>query len=210
MNREDFFNRQPGIIGERDFRQYAVLVIIMDTDAGPALIFEKRSESLDRQPGEICFPGGRLETGETPIVGAVRETTEELLVASEQIKVLGPGDLFISPYNIIIHPFIARLQNYHFEFSRDEVAGVFTVPIRFFLENKPRKYLNFLNHELPADFPYESIPGGKNYPWNKGTYEISFYHYKEEVIWGMTARIAESAIELIERYQLHEAVVRKR
>lgn len=202
MNKENFSNRQPGIIGERDFRQYAVLIMMVETDEGMALLFEKRSETLNRQPGEICFPGGQLEADETPVEGALRETMEELLVTKEQLEVLGAGDLFISPYNIIIHPFIARLKNYCYQFSRDEVAGVFTVPIRFFKENKPRKYHNFLNHELPADFPYESIPGGKNYPWHKGTYEISFYHYKEEVIWGMTARMVESAVELIEAYGL--------
>lgn len=202
MEREDFFNRRPGIIGERNFSQYAVLVVLVETEAGPAFIFEKRSETLNRQPGEICFPGGRLEAGETPLEAAIRETMEELLVDRRQIEILGSGDVFISPFNFMIHPFIAILRDYKFSFSQEEVGDVFTVPVRFFQEHKPKKYLNHLSHEQPNDFPYECIPGGKNYPWFKGSYEINFYTYQEDVIWGMTAGIVESSVELIQSYHL--------
>lgn len=202
LDRFEFFNRRPGMIGERNFGQYAVLAILIETEEGPAFLFEKRSEVLNRQPGEICFPGGRLEANEQAAEGAIRETMEELLVDQEQIEMLGPGDIFISPFNIIIHPFIARLHNYNYHFSHEEVGDIFTVPVRFFQDNKPKKYFNHLIIEQPNDFPYESIPGGKNYPWLKGTYELNFYTYKNEVIWGMTASIVESVVELIERYDL--------
>ncbi|PKM48716.1 MAG: CoA pyrophosphatase [Firmicutes bacterium HGW-Firmicutes-6] len=202
MEREDFFNRRPGMIGERNFSQYAVLVVLVETAAGPAFLFEKRAETLSRQPGEICFPGGRLEAGETPLEAAIRETMEELLVERGQIEILGPGDVFISPFNMMIYPFIAILRDYKCSFGREEVGDVFTVPVRFFQEHEPKKYLNHLSHEQPNDFPYESIPGGKNYPWVKGTYEINFYTYQEDVIWGMTACIVESTVELIRSYHL--------
>ncbi len=202
MEREDFYNRRPGMIGERNFIQYAVLAILVDTAAGPALLFEKRAATLNRQPGEICFPGGRLEEGETPQEAAIRETMEELLVDREQIEILGPGDVFISPFNMMIHPFIAILRDYNYGFSHEEVADVFTVPVRYFQEHAPKKYFNHLSHEQPKDFPYECIPGGKNYPWVKGSYEINFYSYKEDVIWGMTATIVESTVELIGKYHL--------
>lgn len=202
MERENFFSRRPGMIGERNFSQYAVLVVLLETPAGPAFLFEKRSETLNRQPGEICFPGGRLEAGETPLEAAIRETREELLVDREQIEILGPGDIFVSPFNMMIHPFIVILRDYDFRFSQEEVADVFTVPVCFFQDHKPKKYFNYLSHELPNDFPYEWIPGGKNYPWIKGTYEINFYSYQEDVIWGMTACIVESTVELIRNYHL--------
>jgi|LGOV01.1.fsa_nt_gb 8-oxo-dGTP pyrophosphatase MutT (NUDIX family) len=202
LSQADFTKHNRGMIGVENFNQYAVLAALADTDQGPALVFEKRSEDLNRQPGEICFPGGRLEDFEKPAEGAVRETMEELLVSRDQIDVLGPGDIFISPFNIIIHPFIARIRDYKYTYSLDEVAEVFTVPLRFFQENKPVKYFNHLVHEVSKDFPYESIPGGKNYPWAKGSYEISFYQYGDTVIWGMTARMVESVVLLIERYHL--------
>ncbi len=202
MERDDFFNRRPGMIGERNFSQYAVLVVLVETAAGSAFLFEKRSETLNRQPGEICFPGGRLEAGETPLEAAIRETIEEPLVDRQQIEILGPGDVFISPFNMMIYPFIAILQDYRYGFSQEEVGDVFTVPVRFFQEHVPKKYLNHLSHEQPNDFPYECIPGGKNYPWVKGTYETNFYTYQGDVIWGMTACIVESTVELIQSYHL--------
>jgi len=202
LERDDFFNRRPGMIGERNFSQYAVLVVLVETAAGSAFLFEKRSETLNRQPGEICFPGGRLEAGETPLEAAIRETIEELLVDRQQIEILGPGDVFISPFNMMIYPFIAILQDYRYGFSQEEVGDVFTVPVRFFQEHVPKKYLNHLSHEQPNDFPYECIPGGKNYPWVKGTYETNFYTYQGDVIWGMTACIVESTVELIQSYHL--------
>jgi 8-oxo-dGTP pyrophosphatase MutT (NUDIX family) len=202
LEREDFFNRRPGIIGERNFSQYAVLVVLVETEEGAAFLFEKRSETLNRQPGEICFPGGRLEAGETPLEAAIRETMEELLVDRRQIEILGSGDVFISPFNFMIHPFIAILRDYKYSYSQEEVGDVFTVPVHFFQEHKPKKYLNHLSHEQPNDFPYECIPGGKNYPWFKGSYEINFYTYQEDVIWGMTAGIVESSVALIQSYHL--------
>lgn len=202
MDQYNFCNRWPGMIGEGDFSQYAVLTVLVETVQGPALLFEKRSAVLKRQPGEICFPGGQLEADEKPLEGAVRETMEELLINREQIEILGPGDVFLSPFNIIIHPFIAWLKDYNYSFSKEEVSEVFTVPVRFFQENKPKKYFNQLVHEPSKDFPYERIPGGKNYPWTKGNYAVNFYTYEKEVIWGITARIAESVVDLISRYNL--------
>ena len=210
MEREDFLNRRPGMIGERNFSQYAVLVVLVETEAGPAFLFEKRAETLNRQPGEICFPGGRLEAGETAVEAAIRETMEELLVDRRQIEILGPGDVFISPFNFMIHPFIAVLKDYKYSYSQEEVGSVFTVPVVYFADHHPQKYLNHLRHEQPNDFPYECIPGGKDYPWIKGTYEISFYTYNQDVIWGMTAGIVESSLELIQNYHLLEYVRRNK
>ena len=46
-------------------REYAVLVPLVECPEGPSLLFEVRAETLDHQPGEVCFPGGGLEPGET-------------------------------------------------------------------------------------------------------------------------------------------------
>ena len=100
------------MIGEERFQKYAVLVPVAETAEGRCLLFEKRSAHLRRQPGEICFPGGKLEPGETAASCAVRETVEELRVTRSQIDILGPGDVFVSPFNIIIYPFIGELRDY--------------------------------------------------------------------------------------------------
>lgn len=56
---------------------YSVLMPFVTTENGDALLLEIRSDNV-KQPGEICFPGGRIESGETPAETAVRETCEEL------------------------------------------------------------------------------------------------------------------------------------
>ena len=202
MKRKDFLTRRPGIIGEEKFRQYAVLIPLINISGVTHLIFEKRSNKLKRQPGEICFPGGKLEENETLKECAVRETEEELLVFQNQIEVIGPGDVYISPFNLMIHPFIGIIREYENTFSTDEVEKIIKVPIDFFRRQRPEKFESKLVNEPPEDFPYEWIPGGVKYPWAKGTHDILFYQYEDIIIWGMTAQITKSAVDLIDEYDI--------
>lgn len=202
MDRVDFASRCVRMIGEDQVKKYAVLVPIVDTPDGRSLIFEKRAGSLRRQPGEICFPGGKLEPGENPQACALRETSEELCIEARQIDILGPGDIFVSPFDTIIYPFIGELLDYGFTYNPAEVAEVISVPIDFFIKNPPEKYESTVVSMLPGDFPYGRIPGGENYPWASGTHEILFYQYGDQLIWGITAYLVRSAAALIDRYHL--------
>lgn len=78
-----------------------MLIPMIEISGTKYLLFEKRSNKLRRQPGEICFPGGKLESGESLQECAVRETVEELQVLPGQIEVLGPGDIYLSPFNLV-------------------------------------------------------------------------------------------------------------
>jgi 8-oxo-dGTP pyrophosphatase MutT (NUDIX family) len=191
------------MIGEGRYAKYAVLVPFIEDNNDTSLLFERRSDKLRRQPGDICFPGGKLEPDETPLACALRETSEEICVAASQIEVFGPGDIFISPFNIIIYPYIGLIKNYRHTYNPDEVSEIITVPVRFFLENPPEKHKTTIVNKLSEDFPYERIPGGVNYPWSSGASDVLFYQYNQHLIWGITARIVQSAAELIRRYQLY-------
>ena len=202
MDKAEFAARRPGMIGEERFTKYAVLVPIVKTQEGRTLLFEKRSGSLRRQPGEICFPGGKIERGEPPQTCDVREAAEELCVRESQINVLGPGDIFISPFDIIIYPFIGELKDYRYTHNPEEVAEVITVPVDFFLKNPPERYKSTIISRQSENFPYERIPGGENYPWASGSYDVLFYQYGDLLIWGITAYLVQSAAGLIDRYHL--------
>lgn len=202
MKNEQFSIRQPGIVGEEKFRQYAVLIPMIDIDGITYLLFEKRSDKLRHHPGEMCFPGGKLEAGESLQECAVRETVEELLVERKQIEVIGPGDIYISPFNLMIYPYIGVIKDYQNTFSTDEVDEIIKVPLEFFRNRQPEMYESKLINEPPKDFPYEWIHGGTNYSWAKGKYEILFYKYENWSIWGMTAQIVKSAVDLIDEYNI--------
>lgn len=188
--------RRPRVIGEREARHSAVAIPLMETPEGLVLLFEVRSERLHQQPGDICFPGGGVEPGETPEEAAVREMEEELLVKGSQIEVIGPADIFAGGTRQV-HTFVCRLKDYDGRFSRSEVGEVFTVPLAFFLTEKPEVHIVSWRPEFGADFPFEKIHGGKAYPWRSQRDRILFYEYQGHVIWGMTARIIEAFVETL-------------
>ncbi|MBQ9156485.1 MAG: NAD(+) diphosphatase [Eubacterium sp.] len=155
------------------------------------ILYEQRAMRLARQPGEICFPGGRVETGESPREAAIRETTEELLISADQLELLADLDAQMGPGGAPIWPFAAVLHDYEYTFSREEVARVFTVPLSWFKENPPLRHMTQLVTRPGEDFPYELIPGGRSYPFRRKDHEMVFYQTDEAVIWGVTALITD-------------------
>lgn len=171
--------------------EYSVIIPLIE---GKYFLFEVRSKNLNVQPQEISFPGGKVERNETPIEGAVRELYEELGIKPK--KILGKLKDLITPFNLLIHPFLAEIDPSNIKLNVNEVESVFKVPIEKF--EKP--YLNY-NTEIkivpPDDFPYYLVPNGKNYNWRKGVYEVLFFKYRKKVIWGITAKLAFEAYKKI-------------
>ncbi|HQE65663.1 MAG TPA: NUDIX domain-containing protein [Bacillota bacterium] len=73
-------NRKTAISDKEVYLEFSVLVPIIKTGSEFSLLFEVRSEKLAKQPNEICFPGGKIESFENARQAALRETTEELLI----------------------------------------------------------------------------------------------------------------------------------
>ena len=68
----------------------AVLVPLYQDDAGLVrLVLTKRPEAMRTHPGDVVFPGGRIERGETPVEAALREAWEEVALPEEAVHVLG-------------------------------------------------------------------------------------------------------------------------
>ncbi len=194
---EHLEKRIPKRIDEELERVSAVLIPLIKKDNEYHILFEVRSQGLKHQPGEICFPGGKKEEGETTLQTAVREMKEELLISDSNLKVYGALDYFLSPAKIRVEPFLGELIDYHGQYSLDEVDSVFTVPLQFFQENKPEIYDTDVLTSPDASFPFEAVPNGKNYPWAKGKYEVCFYRYKKHIIWGMTAKMLYSNLKYL-------------
>lgn len=186
--------------GETSYKYYSVFIPLVKIDGKTHLLYEVRSENLRSQPGEVCFPGGRMETDENPEYTAIRETCEELGVSPDQIEVYSEIESIITPFNVVIYLFVGALNVDSVDalkFNKDEVQRVFTVPLEHVLENDPQAYYVTSEFNFPEDFPFHKIPKGRSYNWRNGNYPILFFDYMQEVIWGMTARMTKNLVDIL-------------
>lgn len=153
-------------------RRAAVVMPIVWTDGGPALVLTRRTDHVEHHKGQISFPGGALDDGEDPLAGALRETYEEIGVPPSDVTVLGGLDdeeaavsgFMVSPFVAAI-PYPTRLR-----VSADEVNAVLVAPLRILLE--PRNVRAELYRRPRGD-------------------SVVMYYYQvgQDVIWGFTGRI---------------------
>jgi len=114
----------------------AVLVpLVMRADALHVML-TRRAEHLSVHAGQICFPGGRLESHDaSPAAGALRETREEIGLAPDYIDVLGDLPVCLTNSGFLVTPTVALVRA-GFTLSPDhaEVTDVFEVPLAFLMD----------------------------------------------------------------------------
>ena len=184
----------PGNIGcTRDF---SVIMLMVDDE----LIFEVRSDTIKRQPGEICFPGGMKEPGETDIECALRETSEELGIDRDDISIGAKVGTLATYSGNAINVYLGRIDRETFKNMEPaviEVKEVFTVPLGFFIENDPEVYYSRIYSHPDDAFPVKKVGYPEGYPWSVGRGEIPIYEYEGYIIWGITGRIIKYFTESI-------------
>ena len=187
--REKMDNRPVGAIGKR--KRFGVLIPLVEIDGEIHMLFEMRSSKIKTQPGDVCVPGGALEDGETIVQCALRETWEEIGIEPSEIEVLGEFDVQHEPERLSLHTVVGILKEEslnHIKINPAEVAEVFTVPVRFFMETEPEIYMtDFV--QTAKDFPYEKYGIRRDYKWSEFKREVPVYVYEDHVVWGMTCRI---------------------
>lgn len=192
--RRRYERHEPGLMDRR--HEFAVLCPFTEMPDGVHLLFEVRAADL-RQGGEVCFPGGRMEPGETPIDCALRETEEELSIPRQEVSLLGASDFICNQRGFLLRPVLGLVSPAGLaamQPSPAEVAEVFTVPITFFQENAPDIYTYDLLPQVPDSFPYEAVGISRDYPWAKGRVEVPVWYWQGHAVWGMTARIVRDII----------------
>lgn len=191
-------NRKPFVMGHQSLFQSAVLIPLIEQDGKLHVLFEERAHHLRRQPGEIGFPGGRIDPADRdPQAAAVRETCEELGVEADDIEVIGALDYVVTATQIVF-PYVGRIKRpERIRPNPDEVASVFTAPLDFLQAARPDLHFVDLCVDPPDDFPFDLIPNGRNYKWRGGQIPEYFYHYEDHVIWGLTARILHHFLTLL-------------
>lgn len=191
-------NREPGLMDATG--RYAVLVPLAQGPKGPSLLYEVRAKTLRRQPGEVCFPGGRLEKGERPEQCALRELEEELAIPPAAVQVLGRLDFIAHRANFIMYPILGWVEDWgisRLSPSPAEVEETFFVPLSHLKQNPPLEYTYQLMPTPAENFPYDVIGIPRDYKWQPGGENVPVYPWEGRAIWGLTGRITRHLLQLL-------------
>ena len=179
---------------------FAVLVPLVRDGDGLSLLYEVRARTMRRQPGEICFPGGKVEGTESPEECALRETWEELAIPASAVHVMGPLDFIAHRSGRTIYPILGLVEREaleHMVLNPGEVDETFLVPLAHLWDQVPVEYTYPLVPHPEEDFPYGKLGIPRNYPWANGRETVLSYFWEDRVIWGLTGRITRNLITLL-------------
>lgn len=150
-------------------REAAVLVAITEREEPGALLIHRPS-NMRAHPGQVAFPGGKLDPGETPVEAALREAHEELGIRPQDVRVIGESDLFFTRTGYAITPVIGMIPpDLELSPNPTEVAQWFEAPIDYIFNPANQQ-------RATAEYPH-------------GT--VSFWEilWREHRIWGVTGAL---------------------
>ncbi|MGH2923080.1 MAG: NUDIX hydrolase [Solirubrobacterales bacterium] len=158
----------------------AVLIPMHGWPERPGLVFTERRHDLRRHAGEVSFPGGRRDEGETLIETALREAEEEIGLERDRVDVAGalpPVGTFVTGYKV--HPFVGLIdEGLRFEPNPAEVESVLVASL----------------DDLAAAYGQRRLIR-RGVPIKTDTYEVG-----GAMIWGATARILRLLLERLGRF----------
>lgn len=164
------------------FKPAAVLIAFTERPR-PGLLLLHRPSTMRAHPGEIAFPGGRIDHGETPVEAALREAHEELGIDPARVRVIGTSDRYRTGSGYEITP----------------VIGV--IPPDIEISPNPAEVAQWF--EVPADFALD--PGNqlhRTIDWEDRRHtfvEITWTDQRQDhVIWGVTGAILHNLSRRLE------------
>lgn len=161
-----------------EHRRACVVIPLIRSEEGWAILFSRRSESLAVHRGQIAFPGGSVEKGEPLERAAVREMEEEVGVPRDQIELIGRLDDVVTNSGFLVAPFVGIIPSqFEYVLQQSEVAEVFEAPVHLLMQkpNPEVRYVEFQSKQYPA----------------------YFYRYQSSEIWGLTGRMLKAFLDLV-------------
>ena len=143
----------------------AVLFPVVLHEAEPTVLLTQRDAGLKHHPGQISFPGGRIEADDpSPIHAALREAEEEIGLLPQRVEVIGLLPHYRTVTGFCITPVVGLIQP-PLDLRPDsaEVAAIFEVPLSFLMDpaNHQRHAIRFHGKKRQ----YDAVPYGEHYIW---------------------------------------------
>jgi 8-oxo-dGTP pyrophosphatase MutT (NUDIX family) len=129
----------------------AVLIAVTDRPE-PGIILTVRRENLRTHAGQVAFPGGRIDPGETAVEAALREAHEEILLDPAAVEVVGAIEPYRTVTNYLVTPVLAAIPpDLPLEPHEVEVGDWFEAPLAYLLDpaNQQRRSALFQGRERP-------------------------------------------------------------
>ncbi len=161
----------------------AVLVPLVQREAGLTLLLTRRTDHLRDHAGQISFPGGRVEPEDDgPVATALRETEEEIGLARRHIEVLGQLPVYSTVTAFQVTPVVALVEpGFTLRLDEFEVAEAFEVPLAFLMN--PAHHRHHRIEFAGAERRFLSMP----WPGPE----------REYFIWGATAAMLRNLYRLL-------------
>jgi 8-oxo-dGTP pyrophosphatase MutT (NUDIX family) len=156
----------------------AVLIPLAFSGGEWHLLFTRRTDKVQSHKGQVSFPGGACDDGETtPEQTALRETEEEIGVRSEDVTVLGRLSQLITITSYRVTPVVGVIPfPYAFKVANIEVARVFTIPLLWLSDRN--NYWEFFLRDSDRSL-------------------ITYHPFDGELLWGATARMTVTFLKTI-------------
>ncbi len=155
----------------------AVLMGLVQRPQGLNVIHTRRADALRRHSGQVAFPGGREEPGETPLQTALREAQEEIGLSPQFVRPIGLGDRYLTGSGYAVTPVVAFIEpGFHLRADPGEVAEIFETPFSFLMNPENHERRVWSQAGLP-DRHYYAMP------------------HDGHMIWGVTAGMLRTLYE---------------